>query len=86
MDEDNTGAEKNVHSGGYGRVSRRKQKLLDWFSLPQESERLIYLYQYVPETGKECNSSLSSMMQTTFTLPFGESDLLFSVVCIVLLF
>lgn len=53
MDEGNTGAEKNVHSRRYGRVSRGKQKLLDWFSLPQESERLIYLSQYVPEPGKK---------------------------------
>lgn len=52
MDEDNTRA-KNVHSGGYGRVLGGKQELLDWFSLPQELEKLIYLSQYVPGAGKE---------------------------------
>lgn len=32
MDEDNTGAQKDVHSGGYGRVlGGKKKKLLHWF-------------------------------------------------------
>lgn len=78
MDEDNTRA-KNVYSGDYGRVLGGKQELLDWFSLPQELEKLIYLSQYVHlEQEEKCNSSLFIfMMQTTFGLLVGENDLLF---------